>query len=76
MGLTDELVPVLKKLRLSGVLQSLEVSVRQADPLPASAAMDRLLHDAHALVLEGDSYRNPTPGRRRRAAEASQESKT
>ncbi|WP_437731454.1 IS21-like element helper ATPase IstB [Sorangium sp. So ce1335] len=46
------------------------------DPLLASAAMDRLLHDAHVLVLEGDSYRNPPPGRRRRAAEASKESKT
>ena len=30
MGPTDELVPVLKKLRLSGVLQSLDVRVRQA----------------------------------------------
>ncbi|WP_437687410.1 IS21-like element helper ATPase IstB [Sorangium sp. So ce176] len=46
------------------------------DPLLASAAMDRLLHDAHVLVLEGDSYRNPPPGRRRRAAETSKESKT
>lgn len=31
------------------------------DPLLASAAMDRLLHDAHVLVLEGDSFRNPPP---------------
>jgi DNA replication protein DnaC len=38
------------------------------DPLLASAAMDRLLHDAHVLVFEGDSYRNPPPARRRRAA--------
>lgn len=30
MGPADELVPVLKKLRLSGVLQSLDVRVRQA----------------------------------------------
>lgn len=37
------------------------------DPLLASAAMDRLLHDAHVLVFEGDSYRNPPPARRRRA---------
>lgn len=36
------------------------------DPLLASAAMDRLLHDAHVLVFEGDSYRNPPPARRRR----------
>jgi len=35
------------------------------DPLLASAAMDRLLHDAHVLVLDGDSYRNPSPERRR-----------
>ena len=26
-------------------------------------------HDAHVLVFEGDSYRNPPPARRRRAAE-------
>lgn len=27
------------------------------DPLLASAAMDRLLHDAHMLELTGQSYR-------------------
>lgn len=37
-----------------------------ADPLLASAAMDRLLHDAHVLVLDGDSFRNPPPDRRPR----------
>ena len=31
------------------------------DDLMASAAMDRLLHHAHVVVLEGHSYRNP-PG--------------
>jgi len=31
------------------------------DPLMASAAMDRLLHHAHVVVLEGQSYRNPKP---------------
>jgi DNA replication protein DnaC len=36
------------------------------NPLLASAAMDRLLHDAHVLVIEGDSYRNPPPNRRKR----------
>jgi DNA replication protein DnaC len=35
------------------------------DPLLASAAMDRLLHNAHVLVIEGDSYRNPPPNRGR-----------
>jgi DNA replication protein DnaC len=34
------------------------------DDLMASAAMDRLLHHAHVVVLEGDSFRNP-PGRRK-----------
>jgi DNA replication protein DnaC len=34
------------------------------DPLVASAAMDRLLHHAHILVLEGDSYRNPKRGKK------------
>lgn len=29
------------------------------NPLLASAAMDRLLHGAHVLTIEGDSYRNP-----------------
>ncbi len=33
------------------------------DPLIASAAMDRLLHHAHTLVLEGHSFRNPKNGR-------------
>jgi len=32
--------------------------------LLASAAMDRLLHHAHIVTIEGDSFRNPPPGRR------------
>jgi DNA replication protein DnaC len=36
------------------------------DALLASAAMDRLLHGAHVLVLDGDSYRNPPPDRPRK----------
>jgi DNA replication protein DnaC len=32
------------------------------DDLLASAAMDRLLHDAHVVEMEGHSYRNPPPG--------------
>jgi hypothetical protein len=36
------------------------------NPLLASAAMDRLLHHAHVLVIEGDSYRNPPPTRRKK----------
>ncbi len=43
------------------------------DPLLASAAMDRLLHDAHVLILEGDSYRNPPVGRRARNKRSPQE---
>jgi DNA replication protein DnaC len=35
------------------------------DALLASAAMDRLLQNAHVLAIEGDSYRNPPAGRRR-----------
>jgi DNA replication protein DnaC len=38
------------------------------DALLASAAMDRLLHGAHVLILDGDSYRNPPPERSRKAA--------
>jgi DNA replication protein DnaC len=41
-----------------------------SNPLLASAAMDRLLHHAHVIVIEGDSYRNPPPARRKRQAAA------
>jgi DNA replication protein DnaC len=40
------------------------------DPLLASAAMDRLLHDAHVLILEGASFRNP--GERRNSKKNNQ----
>ncbi len=36
--------------------------------LLAGAAMDRLLHHAHVVVIEGDSYRNPPPSRKKKAA--------
>jgi len=36
-----------------------ELSDVFGDALLASAAMDRLLDDAHVIVIEGDSYRNP-----------------
>lgn len=35
------------------------------DALLASAAMDRLLHRSHVIIMEGDSYRNPPPAKRR-----------
>jgi DNA replication protein DnaC len=35
------------------------------DDLMASAAMDRLLHHAHVVTMDGDSYRNPPKNRRR-----------
>ena len=52
-----------------------ELPATFADPLLASAAMDRLLHGAHVLVIEGDSYRNPPPSKRRakRSAPSSKE---
>jgi len=34
------------------------------DELMASAAMDRLLHHAHVVVMEGSSFRNPPKGRK------------
>jgi len=34
------------------------------DQLLASAAMDRLLHHAHVITIEGESYRNPRKKRR------------
>lgn len=36
-----------------------ELGVLFGDPLLASAAMDRLLHGAHVVVIEGASFRNP-----------------
>lgn len=44
---TDELVAILKKLRLSGVLQSLELRVRQAadENVAPSEFLLRLLSD-------------------------------
>lgn len=33
------------------------------DDLMASAAMDRLLHRAHIVVMDGDSFRNPPEGK-------------
>jgi DNA replication protein DnaC len=47
MGIADDLIPVLKKLRLSGVLQSLELRNREAvdDGLAHTEYLFRLLHD-------------------------------
>lgn len=39
-----------------------------ADPLLAGAAMDRLLHHAHVVTIEGDSFRNPPKKRRAQQA--------
>lgn len=38
------------------------------DLLLASAAMDRLLHHAHVIEMDGDTFRNPPPAKRARAA--------
>ena len=40
------------------------------DALLASAAMDRLLHHAHVIDIEGESYRNPPSKRRPSKAKA------
>ena len=37
------------------------------DQLLAGAAMDRLLHHCHVVILEGDSFRNPPRKRGKRA---------
>jgi DNA replication protein DnaC len=42
------------------------------DALLASAAMDRLLHGAHVVILDGDSYRNPPPERARKVSRTTQ----
>lgn len=46
-----------------------------ANPLLASATIDRMRHNAHCMVIEGDSYRSPRtttapPRRQRKEAEA------
>ena len=46
------------------------------DALLASAAMDRLLHNAHVLILDGDSYRNPPPERKRQTSRQAQKEAT
>jgi DNA replication protein DnaC len=43
--------------------------------LLASAAMDRLLHHAHVVVIDGDSYRNPPTTKRRKAPTAQAEAR-
>ncbi len=40
------------------------------DLLLASAAMDRLLHHAHVIEMEGDTYRNPPPSKKAKAKAA------
>ncbi len=35
------------------------------DDLLASAAVDRILHNPHVLIMDGDTYRNPPAGRGR-----------
>jgi hypothetical protein len=50
--------------------------LRRAATLLASAAVDRLLHDAHVLILEGASFRNPPPERRKSKKNAQHEATT
>lgn len=45
-----------------------ELALLFGDALLASAAMDRLVHHAHVLILEGDSYRNPPSNHRSRGS--------
>ncbi len=74
MGVTVEELVRLRYQRGSIVLtanrDAKELGKLFGDPLLASAAMDRLLHDAHVLVFDGESY-NPSPGRRRRGIRVS-----
>jgi len=37
------------------------------DLLLASAALDRLLHHAHVIEMDGDTFRNPPPTKRTKA---------
>src|SRR5262249_35089129 len=40
------------------------------DALLASAALDRLLHHAHIIEMEGDTFRNPPAGKRKTSSKA------
>jgi DNA replication protein DnaC len=40
------------------------------DMLLASAALDRLLHHAHVIEMDGDTFRNPPAGKRKATAKA------
>ena len=53
MNPMPELTPMLKELRLSGVMDSLE----QRNSLLGAATIDRLRHGAYKVVLEGKSFR-------------------
>ncbi len=46
------------------------------DTLLASAAMNRLLHDAYVLSLVGETYRNPKRSKRSRKSNNYQETTT
>lgn len=48
-----------------------EIGELFGDPLLASAAMDRLLHHAHVIAIEGESYRNPKTNQRKRPRRSS-----
>ena len=45
-------------------------SVSSTDLLLASAALDRLLHHAHVIEMEGDTFRNPPFGKRTQSTES------
>jgi len=48
-----------------------EIGELFGDPLLASAAMDRLLHHANVIAIEGESYRNPKSNQRKRTRRSS-----
>lgn len=52
-----------------------EVGELFGDALLASAAMDRLLDDAHIITIEGDSFRNPPKNKREAKKKAAKKAK-
>ncbi len=60
MNPMPELTPMLKELRLSGVMDSLE----QHNRLLGAATIDRLGHGAYKVVLEGKSFRCMKPDKK------------
>ncbi len=65
--MNESMPTTLRKLRLSGLAQSLDVRLQAegdqgGSPKAATAILDRFLHHAAVITLTGKSYRLRNPG--------------